>query len=345
MEKSNYKLFFYLGDKPININLKHALNPQSSQSNETRAKLFNQDIQKNIYTKAKQNYEFLMKKNKNIYMLNKKGGKFASKEYLEALENIDKKIKKENNSLLPFPQHKKENNKSVEELRRMQRNKVTMRRIEYSMKVKHSTNKKRCKYNIKKVITIQKWVRGFLIRNLISNLPYFEGFTNEFMEHIKKFVFLKHKKIMNDIIKYMEDKIIKKSANEIKNNNNQIKNTNNDSSSKKEINLDIIKENSNERYIDEDSLMEYNNRYNKNSNDFTNKNRKEINNINNNILLFSSKDFSDKIILNQKSNNFNNDSNSNFFFNSNNNPFKLNESSITQEKNKENNLNNDNRFN
>ena len=342
MEKSNYKLFFYLGDKPININLKHALNPQSSQSNETRAKLFNQDIQKNIYTKAKQNYEFLMKKNKNIYMLNKKGGKFASKEYLEALENIDKKIKKENNSLLPFPQHKKENNKSVEELRRMQRNKVTMRRIEYSMKVKHSTNKKRCKYNIKKVITIQKWVRGFLIRNLISNLPYFEGFTNEFMEHIKKFVFLKHKKIMNDIIKYMEDKIIKKNVNEIKNNNNKIKNTNNDSSSKKEINLDIIKENSNERYIDEDSLMEYNNRYNKNSNDFTNKNRKEINNINNNILFFSSKDFSDKIILNQKSNNFNNDSNSNFFFNSNNNPFKLNESSITQEKNKENNLNNDN---
>ena len=342
MEKSNYKLFFYLGDKPININLKHALNPQSSQSNETRAKLFNQDIQKNIYTKAKQNYEFLMKKNKNIYMLNKKGGKFASKEYLEALENIDKKIKKENNSLLPFPQHKKENNKSVEELRRMQRNKVTMRRIEYSMKVKHSTNKKRSKYNIKKVITIQKWVRGFLIRNLISNLPYFEGFTNEFMEHIKKFVFLKHKKIMNDIIKYMEDKIIKKSINEIKNYNN-IKNTNNNSSSKKEINLDIIKENSNERYIDEDSLMEYNNRYNKNSNDFTNKNRKEINNINNNILFFSSKDFSDKIILNQKSNNFNNDSNSNFFFNSNNNPFKLNESSITQEKNKENNnLNNDN---
>ena len=342
MEKSNYKLFFYLGDKPININLKHALNPQSSQSNETRAKLFNQDIQKNIYTKAKQNYEFLMKKNKNIYMLNKKGGKFASKEYLEALENIDKKIKKENNSLLPFPQHKKENNKSVEELRRMQRNKVTMRRIEYSMKVKHSTNKKRSKYNIKKVTTIQKWVRGFLIRNLISNLPYFEGFTNEFMEHIKKFVFLKHKKIMSDIIKYMEDKINKKSINEIKNYTN-IKNTNNNSSSKKEINLDIIKENSNERYIDEDSLMEYNNRYNKNSNDFTNKNRKEINNINNNILFFSSKDFSDKIILNQKSNNFNNDSNSNFFFNSNNNPFKLNESSITQEKNKENNnLNNDN---
>ena len=91
MEKTNYKLFFHLGDKPVNINLKHVLNPQIIQSNETRAKLFNQDIQKNIYTKAKRNYEFLIKKNKNIFMLNKKGGKFPSKEYLEAFDNLDKK--------------------------------------------------------------------------------------------------------------------------------------------------------------------------------------------------------------------------------------------------------------
>ena len=53
MEKTNYKLFFHLGDKPVNINLKPALNPQIAQSNETRVTLFNQDIQKNIYTKAK----------------------------------------------------------------------------------------------------------------------------------------------------------------------------------------------------------------------------------------------------------------------------------------------------
>ena len=348
MEKSNYKLFFYLGDKPVNINLKHVLNPQSNQSNETRAKLFNQDIQKNIYTKAKQNYEFLIKKNKNIYMLNKKGGKFSSKEYLEALENFDKKIKKDNFSLLPFPQHKKENNKSVEELRRMQRNKVTMRRIEYSMKVKHTTNKKRCKYNIKKVITIQKWVRGFLLRNLLSNLSYFEDFTNEFMEHIKKFVFLKHKKIMSDIIKYLQYKVNKNSINEIKT-YNSLKNASNNNSNKKEINLDIIKENSNERYIDEDSIIEYNNRYNRNrnSNDFNNKNSnpKEIKNINNNILFFSSKDFSDKIILNQRNNDSNINALSNSSFNSgnnnlnnlntNNNIFQLNESSISPEKNKE----------
>ena len=68
MEKSNYKLFFHLGDKPVNINLKHVLNPQMTQPNETRSKLFNQDIQKNIYTKAKRNYEFLIKKIIKIYL-------------------------------------------------------------------------------------------------------------------------------------------------------------------------------------------------------------------------------------------------------------------------------------
>ena len=355
MEKSNYKLFFYVGDKPININLKHVLNPQTSQSNETRAKLFNQDIQKNIYTKAKQNYEVLMKKNKNIFMLNKKGGKFPSKEYLDAIENFDKKIKKENFSLLPFPQHKKENNKSVEELRRMQRNKVTMRRIEYSMKVKHTTNKKRSKYNIKKVITIQKWVRGFIIRNLFSNLSYFQDFRNEVMDHIKKFVFLRHKKAMKNVIKYLQNKIKKNDNNEVKNSNIINYNINNNID-KEDLNLDKLRDNNNERYIDDDSIIEYNSRYNKNSNEFTNKNQND-NNINNNFLFFSSKDFSDKIILNQKSNNCNSESNSNNLFNSsinsggnninnnniNNNLFKLNESSIN-DINKDNNIINNNKI-
>ena len=52
----------------------------------------------------------------------------------------------------------------------------------------------------------------------------------------------------------------------------------------------INNENSNERYIDDDSIMEYNNRY-------SNDNPKEIkiNNINNNFLFFISKNFSDKI--------------------------------------------------
>ena len=50
----------------MNINLKHVLNPQITQSNETRAKLFNQDIQKKYIQKSKRNYEFLINLIKKI---------------------------------------------------------------------------------------------------------------------------------------------------------------------------------------------------------------------------------------------------------------------------------------
>ena len=332
MEKSNYKLFFYLKDKPINLNLKSVPKTQSPP-HETRAKLFNQDIQKNIYTKSKQNYEFLVKKNKNIFILNKKGGKLPSKEYIQALVNFDKKIKTEDFSLLPFPPHKKENNKSVEELRRIQRNKVTMRRIEYSMKVKHTSTKKRSKYNIKKVIIIQKWIRGFLIRNLLSNLGDLEDIKNEFFIHIKKFCFLKYLKDFKNVVNYM----IKKNIDD----------------------MDVKKEN--ERYIDEDSFLEYNTRYNNNNKKNKNKNSiNNLNNLNNNLLFFNTKDSSEKNNLNtnnlnkiynnnipniNKTNNYNNDSNSNILLTSggsggvifnnininNNNLFKSNDSSISLE--------------
>ena len=358
MKKSDYRLFFYIGDKPVNINLKDInFNPNQS-TNEIKMKLLNQDNQKNLYNKAKQNYDFYLKRNKNILLLNKKStsGKITSKDYLENKENYEKESKKDGLSLLPFVPNKKENDKNIEELKKLQRNTVTMRRIEYSMKVKNETNKKRFRNNIKKIIIIQKWVRGFLLRNLLSNLSYFEMFTNEFLDHIKKFVFLKHEKNINNVIKYFENKIvIQEEKNKItnKNNNKDIKgflfnkseamsfgdglNSNNKKS------LDIIKENSNERYIDEDSIIEYNN----------NRNKKKINNeLNNNIFFLSSKDFSDKNIINSNNNFNNNDSNSNLLLNSNNNnnnnntPFILNESSIVyEETNKKKEENNSNKKN
>jgi len=372
MKKNDYKLFFYIDDNPININLKN-YNYNSQQTNEIKSKLFHQDNQKNMYNKVKQKYDFYLKRNKNILLLNKKStsGKITSKDYLENIENYDKEIKKDGLSLLPFVPNKKENNKNIEELKKLQRNTVTMRRIEYSMKVKNVSNKKKYKNNIKKIIIIQKWVRGFLLRNFLSNLSDFEGFKNEILDHFKNFVFLKYKKEMNNIIKYFENKIIiedEKNNNNNKNNiiDNNIDNKNeenNSNKSNKEDNnkynynkneamsfmdnlnninkksLDVIKENSNERYIDEDSIMEYNNR-NKNNN--------------NNILFLSSKDFSEKNLINSNNNFINNSSNSNLLLNSNNNintnnlninstPFILNESSIMLEetnKKKEGNNNN-----
>ncbi len=356
MKKTDYKLFFYVDDNPININVKN-YNYNSQQNNEMKSKLFHQDNQKNMYNKVKQKYDFYLKRNKNILLLNKKStsGKITSKDYLENIENCDKEIKKDGLSLLPFVPNKKENHKKIEELKKLQRNTVTMRRIEYSMKVKNATNFKK-RYNTKKIIIIQKWVRGFLLRNLLSNLSDFEVFKNEFIDHFKKFAFLKFRQDMNNIIKYFENKIIKEDAkhnsyniNE-NNNDNNIENSNNkneecyNNKDNKDIynkgeamsfgdnlnnninkkSLDVIKENSNERYIDEDSIMEYNNR-NKNNN--------------NNILFLSSKDFSEKNLMNSN-NNYNNNSSNLLLISNNNNtnnniingtPFVLNESSIMYE--------------
>ena len=350
MKKSDYKLFFYIGDKPVNINLKEINNSNPTQlANEVKSKILNQDNQKNLYNKAKQNYDYYLKRNKNLLLLNKKStsGKITSKDYLENRDNSTKEPKKNDLSLLPFVPNKKENFKNIEELKKLQRNTVTMRRIEYSMKVKNAENKKKYKNNIKKIIIIQKWVRGFLLRNLLSNLSYFEVFTNEFLDHIKKFVFLRHNKCMRNIIKYFENKLFLEEEKRNKNNedrnikdnkeNNGIIFSKNEamsfgenSNNNNKKSLDVIKENSNERYIDEDSIMEYNNR-NRNKND---------NNINNNILLLSSKDFSDKNLISSNNNYINNNSNilldsNNNNFNINNNindsPFILNESSIVYE--------------
>ena len=359
------------------MNSKNINNNSSQQNIDIKNKLFFQDNQKNIYNKAKQKYDFYLKRNKNILLLNKKSisGKITSKDYLEGIENLDKEIKKDGLSLLPCVPNKKINNKNVEELKKLQRSTVTMRRIEYSMKVKKASNQKKYKNNIKKIIIIQKWARGFLLRNFLSNLSYFEVFKNEFLDHLKKFVFLKHKQDMNNVIMYYQKKILieeEKKNNYIKNkimnhnpddkndsdnfnvnnininNNNYNKDDNNAYMISKNENeamsfgdnlnivnhnkksLDVIKENSNERYIDEDSIMEYNIR-----------NKNKINNdINNNILLLSSKDFSEKNLINSSNNLMNNDSNllfnSNTYINNNNGmnnnnnntPFILNESSI-----------------
>ena len=144
MKKSDYRLFFYIGDKPVNINIKDEdLNP-SHPCNEIKNKILNKYNQKNMYNKAKQKYDFFLKRNKNIVLLNKKStsGKITSKDYLENRENLEKESKKDDLSLLPFVPNKKENFKNIDELKKLQRNTVTMRRIEYSMKVKNETNKK-----------------------------------------------------------------------------------------------------------------------------------------------------------------------------------------------------------
>jgi hypothetical protein len=198
MKKLDYKLFFYTGEKSLSDNIKDInLNP-SQENIEINNKISNNEKQRNFSNKAKQQYNFHLKRNKNIILFKKKStpGKITSKDYSENKENLEKEDKNDGLSLLSFIPKKKEiyKNKNLEEFKKLQRNKVTKRRIEYSKRVKNiEANKNRYRNNTKKIITIQKWVRGFIIRNLISNLNCFEDFRNEVLDHLKKFVFLKLK--------------------------------------------------------------------------------------------------------------------------------------------------------
>ena len=79
-------------------------------------------------------------------------------------------------------------------MKKMQRNIISSRRLEYSKKVKNAVNIKKIKqfkYDINKVIVIQKWVKGYLLRCFLSNASEVEKIINEFVCHIHKYIFFK----------------------------------------------------------------------------------------------------------------------------------------------------------
>ena len=148
---------------------------------------------KKQYNKAKEKYDSYLERNKNIRLMKKNStlGKITYQDYLEEKKNINQEEEIEQNlSLLPFIPKKP--TKKLDELKKLQRDAVSMRRLEYSKKVRDVSSKKKSKYDIKKIITIQKWVKGYLLRSFLSNVCDFEKIFNEFFDHFIKFVILKY---------------------------------------------------------------------------------------------------------------------------------------------------------
>ena len=150
----------------------------------------------NFYTRAKEKYDSYLEKNKNLKLLKENSTlkNIANGDYLEGRQSNNKELKAKNISLLSFIPKQKINSKKKEELKKLQRNAVSMRRLEYSMKVKVASAKKRFKFNksyINKVIIIQKWVKGYLLRSFLSNVCECEQIMNDFINHINKYIFTK----------------------------------------------------------------------------------------------------------------------------------------------------------
>ena len=201
MKKKNRREINYI---KINLNSQTKLEKQKRVNNIT-------------YIQIKQNYDSYLKRNKNIKLLKENSTlrKVTSKDYLEQ-KKYNNKNENNNLELMPFIPNKKINKRKKEELKNIQRNVISMRRFEYSMKVKDAANKKiwkNNKYDIKKIITIQRWIKGYLVRSFLYNASEVEKILNDFIKHINKFVYLKFnafkklKKYNISNIKYISDNI------------------------------------------------------------------------------------------------------------------------------------------
>ena len=201
MKKKNRREINYI---KVNLNSQTKLEKQKRVNNIT-------------YIQIKQNYDSYLKRNKNIKLLKENSTlrKITSKDYLEQ-KKYNNKNENNNLELMPFIPNKKINKRKKEELKNIQRNVISMRRFEYSMKVKDAANKKICKnnkYDIKKVITIQRWIKGYLVRSFLYNASEVEKILNDFIKHINKFIYLKFnafkklKKYNISNIKYISDNI------------------------------------------------------------------------------------------------------------------------------------------
>ena len=148
------------------------------------------------YVKIKENYDSYHKRNNQNQKISKDSStinRLTIKNEFE-LKNSHYNVNNINISLIPYAHRKKINNKKIEEMKKMQRNIISSRRLEYSKKVKNAVNIKKIKqfkYDISKVIVIQKWVKGYLLRCFLSNASEVEKIINEFVCHLHKYIFFK----------------------------------------------------------------------------------------------------------------------------------------------------------
>ena len=176
----------------VNLNCK---NKSSNKNNNTYD---------NSYIRIRNKNDSYLQRNKNIRLIkdNSTLNKITNRDYKEKNEQNSQNL-----SLLPNAnQPKNVYSKKIEELKNWQRNLVSIRRKEYSLKVKDVSSKKQYKnnkYNIRKIITIQKWIKGYLLRSFLSNVCECETIMDDFIKYIKKYIFLK-----NNIFQKLKNKNI-----------------------------------------------------------------------------------------------------------------------------------------
>ena len=247
---------------------KNAFNYEKNlyKNNITDSSITDKDnLLRDLYFKVKNNYSTYLKQNKNSIKLLIDNGTLETIKASDYLNNQDenknKKINKKKLTLIPYISTRNiKSERQKKELTKLERSAVCLRRIEYSTRMKQ--NKIIIKYGnkINKIILIQKYFRGYLMRSIINDVKNLKFNIQKFINHftfryyiifihkLKQFR-IKEKKKKNKS-KSQKKKI--KNENESKNQNKNINNilddiNNNDSNTSKKIYISKI-ENPNNTY-------------------------------------------------------------------------------------------------
>ena len=158
------------------------------------------------------------------------------------------------NKLTPIPainKRKIKNEGEKKELKNFQRNVVLMRRLEYTNKMKEKSMKKKYKNKNNQILFLQKMIRGYLVRKVISQVNIINDTLANFIFLIsfcikKKYFFFFKNKILQEKKRKDEEKgenekqIKKESDKSEKLNHNS--NTNNENTNRNEFYINIENE-------------------------------------------------------------------------------------------------------
>ena len=147
-----------------------------------------------LYQKYKKNFSSYLIKHKHTLRLLKDNSTLQN---IKAFEYINESKHKEQQELTPLPYksfRKYNNEKDKRELLCLERNAVMMRRIEYTHQMK--VNELKRKYGCKMywIVLIQKMIRGFIIRNIMTEIYIIKQQIEMFIVHIKMYCIINRKR-------------------------------------------------------------------------------------------------------------------------------------------------------
>ena len=198
-------------------------------------------FKENLYNSCQTKFSNFLNRSNDIKLVinNKINKKISINDYItNSCNNLNE------SKLTPIPyinKRKLKNNIERRELKNFQRNVVFMRRLEYTNKMNEKKIKKKYKNQVSKIITIQKVIRGYLVRKVIYQINIIKETLANFFYSIRFCIIKKYFYIFN---KNVENSNIYE--NEEKTSNNCNMNIYNENTSKNSINIDANNKEDNE---------------------------------------------------------------------------------------------------